>query len=495
MKSQSLCELMECAENIFRANAELARRAEGLAPSRDEKPAKEQFFLFDYGGERYYLPKEEIGACNRLIGYCNAYNSAYNAPLLQFKLQIAGNHVKEVRMLGAAIAPSPLLDLPALEKINVPWSPSGYPFPSNHVLKDLAHEGITVVVGGKSDSGLAEIVEPQGERTAVSGKQDPKTKQPYDFLRSVVNISERYYENSAQPVEVKNALDRVKSILEPLEKDGSVSRHSHLPVLIDTKDFELIMRSVNSYEKHGHTGLEHKVAGGEDGHTIGRAGRWFVNSCVATVGLCFAFATGWGIGKLFLGGNNPRQEIVRTVEKQETGIPVIEQRPESSTSIGSMEYKGLSYTVPYHETIAFDSVRKYDPEIVIKKQECSACDGRSRANPHHIDVHNIESIIIKGKPLDKIPDMMTGLKKLKLLEISESQIADVSPLYSSFARNLQALETLKLNNNRLTSLESNLCELPSLKEVWITNNPIDWSSPANKDALQKLEAKGVKVYR
>jgi Leucine-rich repeat (LRR) protein len=346
-------------------------------------------------------------------------------------------------------------------------------------------------------------------------EQDTKIKEPYDLLRVAVNLSESCYKNHVPSAELKNALDGLKSRLDPIEKAGSISGFNHLPVEVRKKDLELIMRSINYCLKNhkaphitrdtvqkvdsekgtAKSGVEN-AASYSKGSLLERFGyfcegriKGFISGFKRADAILLASVLA-GIGIAYVAVNS-RDPVL-----QETSTaPVIEQSPESSTSIGSMEYKGLSYTVPYHETIAFDSVKKYDPEIVVKKQECSACDGRSRANPHHIDVHNIESIIIKGKPLDKIPDMMTGLKKLKLLEISESQLADVSPLYSSFARNLKALETLKLNNNRLTSLESNLCELPSLKEVWIENNPIDWNDPDNKGALQRLEARGVKVYR
>lgn len=84
-----------------------------------------------------------------------------------------------------------------------------------------------------------------------------------------------------------------------------------------------------------------------------------------------------------------------------------------------------------------------------------------------LDFKNLESLWISNCQLNKIPEKIRTLKKLKTLSIRNTPIDNISIITG-----LKAIEFLYLENNKIKSIPSTISNMPNLKVLDIGKNQI-----------------------
>jgi Leucine-rich repeat (LRR) protein len=137
--------------------------------------------------------------------------------------------------------------------------------------------------------------------------------------------------------------------------------------------------------------------------------------------------------------------------------------------------------IPKYEYDAYNELKQYSPKIEI--------GGKNE---------RVVSVEMSKKGLKEVPDKAYVFYDVQKIDLSENQITKLIDIiyrqrtsdkwYPKFEKDIPYAECDTVKADYFKGLNS-------LKELNLANNPIDWNDPDNKGVLQRLEARGVKVYR
>jgi len=100
---------------------------------------------------------------------------------------------------------------------------------------------------------------------------------------------------------------------------------------------------------------------------------------------------------------------------------------------------------------------------------------------------NIVELDYLNSDLQEFPDFISGLSRLKKLNLSYNNIASIP----NSIGNLAELENLILISNQISSLPESFCSLRKIKWVWLDNNNLTYL-PANITKMNSLKLLSIK---
>ncbi len=141
---------------------------------------------------------------------------------------------------------------------------------------------------------------------------------------------------------------------------------------------------------------------------------WFVNSCVATVGICFAVAVGM-FGHQFYKSRTSAQEEPKSdfpLVTLSDGSKAYAVRMENLVLLENLTVNGRTYSIPKYEYDAYNELKQYSPKIEI-------AEGKNE---------RVVSVEMSKKGLKEVPDKAYMLYDVQKLDLSENQITKLTDI-------------------------------------------------------------------